>query len=128
MEAVNTETGERYYQFGENLLNGEMFVSLPDGKYKAAVYSHTSDIKQVTYLEDICSPGEYNLNAESLENVKFSIKDDNNNGAWEIVNFKAVFPRDEVAVSEYEGSSELYISSYYGEKSFHALFQEGFTI
>gem|GEM_PF-5641318 len=27
MEAVNTETGERYYQFGENLLNGEMFVS-----------------------------------------------------------------------------------------------------
>ncbi|WP_157943012.1 S8 family peptidase [Acetivibrio saccincola] len=125
VEAVNTETGERYYQFGENLLNGEMFVSLPDGKYKAAVYSHTSDIKQVTYLEDICSPGEYNLNAESLENVKFSIKDDNNNGAWEIVNFKAVFPRDEVAVSEYEGSSELYISSYYGEKEFSCFVSRG---
>ena len=72
------------------------------------------------------SPVEYNLNVqESLENVKFSIKDDNNNGAWEIVNFKAVFPRDEVAVSEYEGSSELYISSYYGEKEFSCFVSRG---
>ncbi|MDQ2087212.1 S8 family peptidase [Herbivorax sp. ANBcel31] len=108
IEAINIETGESFYQWGDDLLDGEMFLSLPEGTYKAAVYSLTSDGDQVMYLEDIDSPGEYNLYPDQLENVKFSVKDENENDIEGIVDFKVVFPDSEVPLN-------FYLSSYHGE-------------
>jgi subtilisin family serine protease len=76
VDAVNTKTGEIYYCSGQDLLNGEMFIAVPKGNYKFIVSTVDSEGKPVLYIKDVVSPAEYDLNPSDLQNVKFSVKDE----------------------------------------------------
>ncbi|WP_010245265.1 S8 family peptidase [Acetivibrio cellulolyticus] len=96
VEAINTLTGETYYFDGTNLLNGEMFVSLPKANYKFVVTSTTYEsngeisdtvsndvygelsvvMNNTIYTKDGKSPAIYNLSSTQLQKVDLSAKDE----------------------------------------------------
>ncbi|GEM_PF-1076757 len=76
VEATNTTTDEYYYSSGE-LLNGELYLSLPKGNYNFVVTTVTNDGKPVIYFKDGKSPANYSLSSSTLQNVNFTAKDEN---------------------------------------------------
>ncbi len=105
VEAVNTLTGESYYFYGTDLLNGEMFVSLPKASYKFVVTATSYEVNgevmneaskeklfstvsknvyeepeivmnNAIYVRDGKSPANYTLVSTQLQKVEFAVKDE----------------------------------------------------
>ena len=95
VEIIDTITGHNDYYYGEDLLNGELYVPVPKGNYKFIISTYKSDVNTVdstlvladnepivihetsaVYIKDGKSPANYNLSSSQLQKVEFSAKDE----------------------------------------------------
>ncbi len=105
VQAFNVQTGETYYFEGVNLLDGEMFVSLPKGSYKFVVTATSYEIggimldelskeelsrtvsedvyeeisiaiNNTVYVKEGKSPANYSLSSSQLQKIDFEVKDE----------------------------------------------------
>jgi len=101
VEAIDTVTGNSYYFYGEDLLDGEMYIPVLKGNYKFLVVASKFDVDfgdlsvateeddefvedvqysfretSAIYVKDGKSPAIYNLSSSQLQKVDFSVKDE----------------------------------------------------
>lgn len=104
VEVIDTITGDSYYFYGEELLDGEMYVPLQKGNYKFVVSAYKATVNlgdevivladdeepvepiegtptiihdtSAIYIKDGKSPANYNLSSSQLQKIDFSVKDE----------------------------------------------------